>query len=322
VYRYKSGVIDDVRCGKQMDHAVLVTGYGVDAKSGKAYWRVKNSWGSDWGEAGYVRMVQGKDMCGIADQALYPVGVTDWTPSAAARPASKDCPKPTAPAPPLPRAYVASRVKSCYSRACDSPTYGTVAVSNAAGRLSNNVYNTMPGDVKLQRCDHGHNYYVNHTTARPTCTRDPTSADEQMTCPWDRHQDEIMSGLNEAAISKRGVACLPGATADALRCDLYVSGDDSYRVSFYVRNSTDGETVIPVREVQEGGGAGGFYIWYVFNGLTIGEPPASAFDVPVVCRSEAASAGNHTGYEAAAAKEGARAALAAMRKARAQRQRA
>ena len=60
-------------CGSSLDHGVLAVGYGTD--SGKDYYKVKNSWGATWGENGYVRMVQGKNMCGIASQASYPTGV-------------------------------------------------------------------------------------------------------------------------------------------------------------------------------------------------------------------------------------------------------
>ena len=80
---YKSGVLDSPDCGEQLDHGVLAVGYGTDTRSiwhpfatGKDYYKVKNSWGTTWGESGYLRMVQGKNMCGIASQASYPTGVT------------------------------------------------------------------------------------------------------------------------------------------------------------------------------------------------------------------------------------------------------
>jgi len=51
---------------------VLAVGYGTDPASGLAYWKVKNSWGTSWGEAGYILMVRGKDECGIANEPSYP----------------------------------------------------------------------------------------------------------------------------------------------------------------------------------------------------------------------------------------------------------
>jgi len=66
---YKSGVFDGV-CGKALDHGVLLVGYGTD--SGTDYWKVKNSWGTSWGEAGYIRMIRNTDECGIANEPSYP----------------------------------------------------------------------------------------------------------------------------------------------------------------------------------------------------------------------------------------------------------
>lgn len=92
---YKGGVFTSVTCGTQLDHGVLLVGYGTDAESGLDYWKVKNSWGSSWGEEGYIRLQRGKDLCGIALQASYPTGAKDF-------PAPAPSPPGPAPAPPSP----------------------------------------------------------------------------------------------------------------------------------------------------------------------------------------------------------------------------
>lgn len=73
---YGGGVVTD-SCGTNLDHGVLVVGYGTDATSGD-YWKVKNSWGPDWGEAGYIRIGRGSKFapngeCGILMDPSYPV---------------------------------------------------------------------------------------------------------------------------------------------------------------------------------------------------------------------------------------------------------
>jgi KDEL-tailed cysteine endopeptidase len=74
---YKGGVLADPACGHQLDHGVLIVGYGTDG--GKDYWKVKNSWGPSWGEHGYIRLSRGQSgpgECGLAMQPVYPSGVT------------------------------------------------------------------------------------------------------------------------------------------------------------------------------------------------------------------------------------------------------
>lgn len=75
-FQFYSGGVFSGSCGTALDHGVLVVGYGTD--SGQGYWKVKNSWGSGWGEGGYIRMCKdcdknnGAGQCGIASDASYP----------------------------------------------------------------------------------------------------------------------------------------------------------------------------------------------------------------------------------------------------------
>jgi len=71
---YKKGVMTG-RCGVNLDHGVLLVGYGTEA--GKDFWKVKNSWGPTWGAKGYIQLGKGMKQrggqCGILESASYPV---------------------------------------------------------------------------------------------------------------------------------------------------------------------------------------------------------------------------------------------------------
>jgi len=69
---YFGGVID-FDCGTALDHGVLLVGYG--SHSDKDVWKVKNSWGSGWGNEGYLWIERSSEnYCGVECQPSYPTG--------------------------------------------------------------------------------------------------------------------------------------------------------------------------------------------------------------------------------------------------------
>ncbi|OQR83431.1 cysteine protease family C01A, partial [Achlya hypogyna] len=54
---YKSGIVQSCP-GAQSDHAVIAVGYGT--KNGVQHFKIKNSWGTGWGEQGYIYLQRGR----------------------------------------------------------------------------------------------------------------------------------------------------------------------------------------------------------------------------------------------------------------------
>ena len=64
---YVDGVITD--CGNDVDHCVQIVGVNVK----ESYWKIRNTWGEDWGEDGYIRIELGTNACGITTDPIYTV---------------------------------------------------------------------------------------------------------------------------------------------------------------------------------------------------------------------------------------------------------
>ena len=77
-YIFSAGVYSSPACRPNyLNHEALIVGYDDDDK----FWTVKNSWGTGWGEGGYVRIAKDRgNMCGVAAFAgtvadIIPVGI-------------------------------------------------------------------------------------------------------------------------------------------------------------------------------------------------------------------------------------------------------
>ncbi|KAH7518022.1 cysteine proteinase mucunain [Ziziphus jujuba] len=102
---YQSGVFTG-HCGTQLDHGVVAVGYGTE--NGVDYWIVRNSWGSSWGENGYIRLQRNvpgtkTGKCGIAIEPSYPTKKGQNPPK----------PDPSPPSPPVKPPTVCDDYYSC-----------------------------------------------------------------------------------------------------------------------------------------------------------------------------------------------------------------
>jgi C1A family cysteine protease len=66
--------LNSEECGTNIDHGVLAVGYGHDKETDSDYIIVKNSWGEEWGEKGFIKigLTEGAGICGINQQASQP----------------------------------------------------------------------------------------------------------------------------------------------------------------------------------------------------------------------------------------------------------
>lgn len=74
---YKGGVISNATaCGTKTDEPLLAVGYGLDADTGLEYYLMKNNYGTDWGEDGYLKVAingDGPGVCGVQTNSYYAV---------------------------------------------------------------------------------------------------------------------------------------------------------------------------------------------------------------------------------------------------------
>jgi C1A family cysteine protease len=71
---YTGGIFDIKGCHKPLDHGMVVVGYGEE--DGQAYWLLKNSWGAEWGDKGFMKLKRGlggPGHMGLAKIPAYPL---------------------------------------------------------------------------------------------------------------------------------------------------------------------------------------------------------------------------------------------------------
>jgi len=70
---YKSGILNSTACGTSLNHAITAVGWGTSGS--QDYYIVRNSWGSSWGDRGYINIAStrtGNGICGIQQVSVWP----------------------------------------------------------------------------------------------------------------------------------------------------------------------------------------------------------------------------------------------------------
>ena len=62
---YTGGIMSS--CGQVVDHCVQAVGIDIAAK----YWKIRNSWGTSWGEGGYIRLTYGSNTCNVTSDSNF-----------------------------------------------------------------------------------------------------------------------------------------------------------------------------------------------------------------------------------------------------------
>jgi KDEL-tailed cysteine endopeptidase len=121
---YKGGVLKQA-CGTQLDHGVLLVGYGKSA-DGTKYWKVKNSWGASWGMQGYIELEMDNSPdgkageCGLMSQPSFPVVKSGPVPPSPTPPS----PTPPSPTPPSPSPSTHYEKPPCQSDETEASVQG------------------------------------------------------------------------------------------------------------------------------------------------------------------------------------------------------
>ena len=151
-YNYESGIVRSC-CYRALEHAPTVVGWGIDAK--EPYWIVRNSWGSSWGERGYIRLELGSNQCGITQSPTAPCVCAGCKTNKCAKPTPlPPSPPPIPPPPPPPPSQqtctATGKVKKPYYCAlaypvCCSAQLGNVTDTNYCCSGANPVCCSLKG---------------------------------------------------------------------------------------------------------------------------------------------------------------------------------
>ena len=76
---YTSGVFCVSATYTETNHAIAIVGWGFDTAANQEYWLLRNSWGTQWGDAGFAKVCTGQNMMLLESQCSWATPVDTWT---------------------------------------------------------------------------------------------------------------------------------------------------------------------------------------------------------------------------------------------------
>ena len=74
---YTSGIFEDTTGAMEKTHEISVVGFGVE--NGTKYWMVRNSWGTQWGDQGFAKVIRGVNNINIESECAWATPLDTWT---------------------------------------------------------------------------------------------------------------------------------------------------------------------------------------------------------------------------------------------------
>lgn len=157
---YFGGVVSNC-FSQQLNHGVLLVGYNDNANP--PYWIVKNSWGTSWGENGYIRLAKGSNQCMMKE---YAVSAQVGGPTTPHPPTTSGAPT-SSPAPSKKVLIQSSCYNSACSLMCTNTSYPTgVCVPSKNGGSA--IISCSASEVKEQVYSSDDCTGTAHTSSMPT----------------------------------------------------------------------------------------------------------------------------------------------------------
>lgn len=78
MHKYKGGIFEDKTGDMDITHEISIVGFG-ESEEGVPFWLIRNSWGTQWGEEGFMRLIRGKNNLAVESDCAWATPIDTWT---------------------------------------------------------------------------------------------------------------------------------------------------------------------------------------------------------------------------------------------------